>query len=73
MTNIEENFNRVCQYITKCSRAGITFNQEKFCFSREQLGYLGYHLEKAMVEPSDDMLRSITEFPEPKDMIGVQS
>ena len=26
-----------------------------------------------MVEPSDDMLRSITELPEPKDMIGVQS
>ena len=29
-TNLEENFNRVCKYITKCSRAGITFNEDKF-------------------------------------------
>ena len=72
-SNIEENFNRVCQYITKCSRAGITFNEEKFCFGQEQLEYLGYHLGKASVEPSEDMLRSITEFPEPKDITGVRS
>ena len=32
--NMEESFNRVCKYITHCSRAGITFNEEKFCFGR---------------------------------------
>ena len=34
--SIEENFNRFCQYITKCSSAGITLN-EKFCFGQEEL------------------------------------
>ena len=39
-----------------CSRAGIIFNEEKFCFGRQQLEYLRYHLGKDSVEPSEDML-----------------
>ena len=35
--NLEENFNRVCKYITRCTRAGITFNEDKFCFERKEL------------------------------------
>ena len=72
-SNLKDNFNRVCQYITKCSRPGITFNEEKFCFGQEQLEYLGYHLGKDSVEPTEDMLQSITKFPEPKDITGVRS
>ena len=72
-SNLKDNFKRVCQYITTRSRASITFNEEKFCFGRQQLEYLRYHLGKDSVEPSNDMLRSITEFPEPKDITGVQS
>ena len=30
MEQLVDNIRRVCQYITKCSRAGITFNKEKF-------------------------------------------
>ena len=44
----------------------ITFNKEKFCLDREQLEYLRYHLDKALVEPSKDILQSITEFPSPR-------
>ena len=40
-SNIKENFDRVCHYITKCSRAGITLNEDKFCFGWEELEYLG--------------------------------
>ena len=64
-SNLEYNFNQVCQYIMTCSRAGITFKDEKFCFGRQRLEYLGYNLGKDSVEPSKNMLRSITEFPEP--------
>ena len=71
--SVEENFNRVCQYLTHCSRAGITFNEEKFSFGREELEYLGFKLTKNSVEPSEDMLKSIAEFPEPKDITGVRS
>ena len=39
-SNLEENFHRVCQYITTCSKAGITFNKEKICFGQQQLEYL---------------------------------
>ena len=71
--NLEKNFKRVCEYITRCARAGITFNEDKFCFGRKELDYLGFHLGKNSVEPSADMLRSIAKFPEPKDMTGVRS
>ena len=40
-SNLEENFHWVCKYFMTCSRAGITFNEEKFCFGRQQLEYLG--------------------------------
>ena len=33
-SNLEDNFHRVCQYIMTHSRAGIIFNEEKFCFGR---------------------------------------
>ena len=33
--NLEENFKRVCKYITRCARADITFNEDKFCFGRK--------------------------------------
>ena len=36
-SNLHEKFARVRQYITKCSRARITFNKEKLCFGQEQL------------------------------------
>ena len=72
-SNLEENFDRVCHYITKCSRADNTFNKEKFCFGQKQREYLGYHLGKASLETSEDILRSITKFPEPKDITGVRS
>ena len=71
--NLEENFKKVGKYITKCARAGITFNEDKFCFGRKELDYLGFHLGKNLVEPSPNMLWSIAEFPEPKDMTGVRS
>ena len=61
--SMEENFNRVCRYITHCSRSGITFNEEKFSFGREELEYQGFKLTKNSVEPSADMLKSIAEFP----------
>ena len=58
--------------ITKCARAGITSNENRFCFRRKELDYLGFHLNKNSVEPSADMLRSIAKFPEPKDITGVR-
>ena len=43
---LEENFKRVCEYITRCARAVITFNEDKFRFGRKELDYLGFHLSK---------------------------
>ena len=46
--SVEDNFSRVCQYITHCSQAGITFNEEKFSFGREELEYLGFKLTRTL-------------------------
>ena len=48
-------------------------NKEKFCLGQQNLEYVGYHLGKDSVEPSQDMLRSITKFLKPKAIMGVLS
>ena len=32
--SISDSFFHTCQYLTICSRNGIVFNKEKFCFAR---------------------------------------
>ena len=51
----------------------ITFNEEKFSFERDELECLGFKLTKDSVEPHTDMLKTIAEFPEPKDITRVRS
>ena len=51
----------------------ITFNKEKSPFGREELEYLGFKMTKDSMEPSADMLKTIAEFPKPKDITRVRS
>ena len=71
--SLEENFNRTCEYLTHCAGHGITFNEDKFCFGRKEVEFLGFMLTKDSVKPSPEFLKSIQEFPEPSDLTGIRS
>ena len=71
--SVEANFHRVCAYLTHCSRQGITFNEEKFAFGRKEIEFLGFIITEDSVKPSKEMIESIQDFPEPRDLTGVRS
>ena len=67
---LEGNFKRTCEYLTYCSSRGITFNEEKFCFGRKEIEFLGFMITEDAVKPSPEFLKSILEFPVPRDLTG---
>ena len=71
--SIEENFIRTCQYLTLTGGAGIIMNPEKFVFCRRKLEFLGFELTEDGVEPGREILKSILEFPRPRDISGIRS
>ena len=70
---IKEHIDRVCRYITHCGRSGIIFNKEKFCFGRKEVKYLKFMPTENSVDSSQDKLKSIIKFPEPKNLTWVWS
>ena len=72
-TTIEEIFFKTCEYLTTTGQAGIIMNPEKFTFCKKRLEFLGFELTEDGVEPGKDLLKSITEFPRPKDISSVRS
>ena len=48
-------------------------NQNKFVFGRQEVEYLGFNLKKDGVEPGDELLRSILNFPRPENISGIRS
>ena len=48
-------------------------NPEKFVFSKKRLEFLGFELKDDGVEPGREILKSILEFPRPRDISGIRS
>ena len=71
--SIEEIFFRTCEYLTITGNSGIIMNPEKFVFAKKELEFLGFKLTTDGIEPGRELLKSISEFPKPKDLSGVRS
>ena len=71
--NIEENFIKTCQYLTLTGGAGIIMNPDKFVFCKKKLEFLGFELTEDGVEPGRELLKSILDFPRPRDITGIRS
>ena len=71
--SIEQNFYKVCEFLTKCSNAGMVFNQAKFQFSEKEVDYLGFTISDQGIRPQDQFLDSIRNFPTPKNITDVRS
>ena len=70
--SIEESFFQTCRYLTLCSRNGIVFNREKFCFSREEVEFAGFLITNGEIKPSPKILASISDFPVPKTISDIR-
>ena len=52
---------------------GVIQNPLKFVWGKKVVEYLGFTLTQDGVQPSQETLKAITEFPRPKDITGVRS
>ena len=70
---LEDIFHHTCKYISHCAGAGISFNPSKFRFGMEEVEFVGFKITKNGVQPTEEYIASIRDFPEPKDITGARS
>ena len=52
---------------------GVIQNPLKFKWGQQEIEYLGFWIKKDRVQPTQETLRAIQEFPRPKDITGIRS
>ena len=48
-------------------------NRNKFVFGKREVEYLGFQLTEDGVEPGDELIKSILNFPRPENISGIRS
>ena len=48
-------------------------NPEKFKFARRNLKFLGFQLKEDSIEPGEDLIKMIRDFPKPTDLTSTRS
>ena len=61
------------EFLSTTGRYGVVQNPDKFVWGREELEFVGFWVKKDGVQPTDETLRAISEFPRPTDITGVRS
>ena len=70
---MKEHFLHVVDYLTLTSNNGVIQNPTKFVFGRKTLDFVGFTLSPEGVAPCEDILKSIQQFPKPKNITGMRS
>ena len=63
---MEELHDRVHQVLTRCRALNITISKKKFSMG-EEVKFAGHHISETGTRPDPDTIRSLTDFPSPKD------
>ena len=73
--DIEGAFRHTFDYLTSCTRNGITFNPDKFMFAKLSIDFTGLTLTltATSIKPCADILHAIEDFPAPQDITGARS
>ena len=71
--SIEQNFFRVCEFISKCAAAGCIFNPKKFQFALEEVDFLGFTITANGIKPQKQFIDAIETFPTPSNITDVRS
>ena len=72
-TDIEKNFFRTCELLTKCSAQGVIFNPKKIQFSSLEVNFAGFLITATGIQPPPSFLENIRIFPTPKNLRDVRS
>ena len=68
--DIATNFWHTWDYLKFCGDNSITFNEEKIQFCHMEMEFAGFRVTADGMKPSEEILRDITNFPEPKNTQG---
>ena len=71
--DLEEHILQICCYLTLTANHGVILNPYEIQFYRGELEYVGLFMIETGVKPSDEMLKSIRNFPRPTNLSGIQS
>ena len=71
--DLEAAFHRVCSMLSHCSKAGMVFSPSKFVFGAQEVEFAGFVVGSDCIRPTPRYLRSIMDFPTPKNLSDVRS
>ena len=71
--DLREMFRATCKYLTQIGRAGISFNPKKFQFAQKEVDYVGFRIHPEGLSVSEKILKSIKEFPRPRNLKDMRS
>lgn len=71
--SIEDNFNRVCEFLERCNNGGCIFNPQKFQFGSREVDFLGFRITDTGIKPSSSFMDNILSFPSPQSLTDVRS
>ena len=73
VSNLEEHWWRVIEFIELCGHAGVVLNPEKFQFSQSAVKFAGFRIALSTVEPLPKYIDAIKGFPTPKTITDIRS
>ena len=71
--SLEESFFQAARWLDLCGKNGITQNPNKFVLGADTGEFSGFKITLTEVQPSDDILRAIRDFPKPKNITDIRS
>ena len=71
--SIEDAFFQTCRWLDLCGRNGITLNPKKFQFAMETVDFAGLTISATNIKPGTKYIKSIEEFPTPKDISSARA
>ena len=60
-------------FLELCGRYGIVLNFDKFQFAQREISFAGFRVAENEVQPLDNYIRTISEFPTPKRTVDIRS
>ena len=71
--DIRSCYNKTCEFLTRCGKAGIVFNKDKFQFAQQEIDFLGFRVTNEEVKPGKKFIEAVSDFPRPTNITGVRS
>lgn len=71
--DIETAFFQTCKFLNLVGDNGIILNPTKFQFAEDVVEFAGFRITPTNVQPSDELLDAIQNFPTPTDITGMRS